>query len=69
MSTPMRRVRSRCCARAAIGHAVAAPPSSVMASRLFNRDQSRIFVAVMRHRREPLAAQLLPRYERRPRRF
>ena len=33
MSTPMRRIRSRCCARAASGHAAAAPPSSVMNSR------------------------------------
>jgi hypothetical protein len=33
MSTPMRRVRSRCCARAASGHAAAALPSSVMNSR------------------------------------
>ena len=32
MSTPMRRIRSPCCARAASGHA-AAPPSSVMNSR------------------------------------
>ena len=33
MSTPMRRIRSGCCARAASGHAAAAPPSSVMNSR------------------------------------
>ena len=32
MSTPMRRIRSGCCARAASGHA-AAPPISVMNSR------------------------------------
>src|SRR6516165_9555948 len=32
MSTPTRRIRSPCCARAAIGHA-AAPPSSVINSR------------------------------------
>jgi hypothetical protein len=32
MSTPIRRILSRCCARAAIGHA-AAPPRSVMKSR------------------------------------
>ena len=32
MSTPMRRIRSLCCARAASGHA-AAPPTSVMNSR------------------------------------
>src|SRR5262250_2900119 len=35
MSTPMRRIFSRCCARAARGHATAAPPSSDMNSRLF----------------------------------
>ena len=29
----MRRIRSACCARAASGHAAAAPPSSVMNSR------------------------------------
>ena len=34
-STPMRRIRSACCARAASGHAAAAPPSSVMNSRRF----------------------------------
>ena len=28
MSTPMRRIRSGCCARAASGHAAAAPPST-----------------------------------------
>ena len=33
ISTPIRRMRSPCCARAAIGHAAAAPPSSVMNSR------------------------------------
>jgi hypothetical protein len=31
--TPMRRIRSGWCARAASGHAAAAPPSSVMNSR------------------------------------
>jgi hypothetical protein len=30
MSTPIRRIRSGCCARVASGHAAAAPPSSVM---------------------------------------
>ena len=35
MNTPMRRNRSRCCARAAIGHAAAVPPRSVMNSRRF----------------------------------
>ena len=38
MSTPMRRIRSRCCARAASGHAAAAPPSSVMNSRAASFD-------------------------------
>ena len=33
ISTPMRRMRSGCCARAASGHAAAAPPRSVMNSR------------------------------------
>jgi hypothetical protein len=33
ISTPMRRIRSPCCARAASGHATVAPPSSVMKSR------------------------------------
>ena len=31
----MRRIRSACCARAASGHAAAAPPRSVMNSRRF----------------------------------
>jgi hypothetical protein len=35
ITTPMRRMRSVCCARAASGHA-AAPPSSVMNERRFN---------------------------------
>jgi hypothetical protein len=34
-STPMRRIRSGCCARAASGHTTAAPPRSVMKSRRF----------------------------------
>ena len=33
MSTPIRRIRSPCCARAATGHAAAAPPMSLMNSR------------------------------------
>ena len=33
--TPISRTRSACCARATIGHAAAAPPSSVMNSRRF----------------------------------
>src|SRR5262245_10984514 len=37
MSTPIRRIRSGCCARAAIGH-TAAPPSSVMKSRRLTSD-------------------------------
>jgi hypothetical protein len=35
-STPTRRIRSGCCARAASGYATAAPLSSVMKSRRFN---------------------------------
>ena len=35
MITPMRRIRSPRCARAASGHAAAAPPSSVINSRRF----------------------------------
>jgi hypothetical protein len=35
VNTPMRRIRSPCCARAASGQAVAAPPTSVMNSRRF----------------------------------
>src|SRR5262245_49637948 len=35
MSTPMRRIRSPCCARAASGHAAAAPPRNVMNARRF----------------------------------
>src|SRR5262245_44904586 len=37
MSTPMRRIRSRCCARAASGRAAAIPPSSVTKSRRLSR--------------------------------
>jgi hypothetical protein len=37
MSTPMRLTRSLRWARAASGHAAAAPPSSVMTSRRFTR--------------------------------
>jgi hypothetical protein len=40
ISTPIHRTRSHCCARAASGHA-AAPPSSVMKSRLFTRSPRR----------------------------
>src|SRR6516162_7982638 len=35
VSTPMCRIRSGCCARAASGHAAAAPPSSVINARRF----------------------------------
>ena len=38
VSTPTRRTRSTCCARAATGHAAAAPPSSVMNSRRVSFD-------------------------------
>ena len=37
----MRRIRSGCCARAARGHAAAAPPSSVMNARRFTRSPRR----------------------------
>ena len=37
MSTPTRRTRSACCARAASGHTAAAAPRSEMKSRRFNR--------------------------------
>ena len=40
-STPMRRIRSGCCARAASGQAAAAPPTSVMNSRRFIRSPRR----------------------------
>src|SRR5262245_35015661 len=33
MSTPMRRIRSGCCARAEKGHAIAPPPITLMKSR------------------------------------
>jgi hypothetical protein len=33
ISTPMRRMRSACCARAKSGHVAAAPPTNVMNSR------------------------------------
>src|SRR6266536_2595644 len=41
MSTAMRRIRSGCCARAASGHAAAAPPSSVMKLRRLIRSPRR----------------------------
>jgi hypothetical protein len=41
VSTPMRRMRSRCCARVGSGHAAAAPPSSVMTARRFTRSPRR----------------------------
>jgi Terminase small subunit len=37
VSTPMRRMRSGCCARAASGHAAAAPPRSAMKLRRLMR--------------------------------
>src|SRR5260221_2922535 len=49
MSTPMRRTRSPCWARAAIGHAVAALPSSVMNSRRFTDSASRASDRTMAH--------------------
>src|SRR5437870_4540640 len=44
---PMRRIRPPCCARAASGHAAAAPPRSVMNSRRFIRSPHRPLVARM----------------------
>ena len=41
MSTPIRRICSRCCARAASGHAAAAPPTSAMTSRRLIRSPRR----------------------------
>jgi len=41
ISTPIRRMRSRCCARAASGHAAAAPPRSAMNVRRFTRSPRR----------------------------
>ena len=41
ISTPMRRIRSACCARATNGQAAAAPPSSVMNSRRLIRSPRR----------------------------
>jgi hypothetical protein len=42
MSSPTRRIRSPCCARAASGHATAAPPSSVMNARRFANGRTRL---------------------------
>jgi hypothetical protein len=57
ISTPTRRIRSPCCARAASGHAAAAPPSSVMNCRRLLRNsiqkipvESMIAVSSMRVR-------------------
>ena len=44
-----RRIRSDCCARAASGHAAAAPPSSVMNSRRLIRSPRRRGRAAWRH--------------------
>jgi len=41
MSTPIRRIRSRCCACAASGHTAAAPPSSLMNCLRFTRSPRR----------------------------
>src|SRR5262245_3161036 len=57
MSTPMRRTRSLCCARAASGHA-AAPPSSDMSERRFTAGPFRAFapkVSTPQLRQEPAA--------------
>ena len=43
MSTPMRRTRSACCARAASGQAAAVPPRNVMNSRRLMSDMGFLF--------------------------
>jgi hypothetical protein len=53
MSTPMRRIRSPCCARAASGHAAAPPPSSVMNVRRLIRSSRRRARAALRHSQTP----------------
>ena len=53
----MRRMRSRCCARAASGHAAAAPPNAVSNSR-------RPMVTVMRPSRARCVEGRIPRHER-----
>jgi hypothetical protein len=51
MSTPMRRTRSGCCARAARGQATAAPPPrNVMNSRRFISSWPPTHVAARQHR-------------------
>jgi acetate kinase len=59
VSTPMRRIRSPCCARTAIGQAAAAPPSSVMKSRrlLISRPESRVVLLVVPTDEELMIAQ------------
>ena len=51
MSTPTRRIRPACCARAASGQAAAAPPSSVMNSRRLIRSPRRRWRAASAARR------------------
>ena len=51
-NTPMRRIRSPCCVRPATGHA-AAPPSSVMNSRLLTRSPRRRVQAMFRGTSRP----------------
>jgi acetate kinase len=55
----MRRIRSPCCARTAIGQAAAAPPSSVMKSRrlLISRPESRVVLLVVPTDEELMIAQ------------
>src|SRR5262245_45993690 len=56
MSTPMRRIVSRCCPRAASGHAAAAPPSATNNSR-------RPMVTVIRPSRARCVKGTIPRHE------
>ena len=57
MSTLMYRIRSLCCARAASGHAAAAPPSATSNSR-------RPIVTVIRPSRARCVKATIPRHER-----
>src|SRR6266511_3086341 len=55
MSTPMRRTRSPCCARAASGHEAAAPAMVVMNSRRLMAFPSHVEDHILLHRRRNAA--------------
>src|SRR5262245_14565094 len=57
MSTPTRRARSACCARAESGHAAAAPPSSVMNSSLQDGAEDTMSMRVGLSTRERIMAE------------